>query len=72
MTILLSPYLWEKYRQQILEKNIVNKSVRTAAADSWRGDIIEFPINGPHCLKQSPGLIIAQEILSAHKSIAWV
>ena len=39
--------LWEKYRQQILEKNIVNKSVRTAAADSWRGDIIEFPINGP-------------------------
>ena len=47
VTILLSPYLWEKYRQQIFEKNIVNKSVRTAAADSWRGDIIEFPINGP-------------------------
>ena len=44
---LLSKILWEKYRQQILEKNIVNKSVRTAAADSWRGDIIEFPINGP-------------------------
>ena len=30
-----------------MEKNIVNKSARTSAADSWRGDIIEFPINGP-------------------------
>ena len=36
-----------KISPKILEKNIVNKSARTSAADSWRGDIIEFPINGP-------------------------